>query len=60
MPQKAKKLVMVLVDFMSITEKKEHLERILYIKYLVIFKDQTEALLDLGSGVNIISQVFAF
>ncbi len=46
----------------SMTDKKtEELERIPYIWYPVTFKDQDqiEALLDLGSKVNAISQAFA-
>ncbi len=42
------------------TDKKtEELERIPCIRYPVTFKDQTEALLDSGSEVNIMSQAFA-
>ncbi len=43
------------------TDKKteEELEQVPYIWYPVTFKDQTEALLDLGSKVNAISQAFA-
>ncbi len=45
---------------MSTTDKKtEELERVSCIRYLVVFKDQTEALLDLGSKVNAMSQGFA-
>ena len=46
---------------MSMTDKKieEKLERIPYIWYFVTFKDQIEALLDFGSKVNVMSQVFA-
>ncbi len=49
---------------MSMTDKKtegelEELERVLCIQYFVIFKNQTEALLDSGSEVNIMSQAFA-
>ena len=47
---------------MSITDKKteeEALERIPYIRYLVTFKDQTEAILDSGSEVNAINPAFA-
>ena len=46
-----------------ITEKKikeKELEQVLSIWYPIIFKDQTEALLDSRSKINIISQVFAF
>lgn len=43
----------------STTEwKTEKLERISYIKYPVIIKDQTEVLLDLRSKVNAMSQDF--
>ena len=44
---------------MLVTKKKEELERVPCIWYLVIFKDQTKTLLDLGSKINAISQVFA-
>ncbi len=44
---------------MSITEKIEELERVPYIQYPVIFKDQIEALLDSESKVNVMSQAFA-
>ena len=43
----------------SVSKKKEELEQVPYIWYPVTFKDQTEALLDLGSKVNIMSQAFA-
>ncbi len=43
------------------TEKiEEELEQISCIWYSVIFKDYTEALLDLKSKINIISQVFDY
>ncbi len=38
---------------------KEELEQVPCIWYPVTFKDQIEALLDLGSEVNTMSQVFA-
>ncbi len=41
------------------TEEKE-LEQISYIWYFVIFKNQTEALLDLKSEINAMSQAFAY
>ncbi len=45
---------------MSMTDKKtEELERIPYIWYPITFKDQTEALLDSRSKVNVMSQAFA-
>ncbi len=44
---------------MSVTEKKEELERVSCIRYPLTFKDQTEALLDSRSEVNVMSQVFA-
>ncbi len=52
---------MVSTTFISMTErkKKEELERISYIWYSVNFKDQTEALLDSESKVNVMSQAFA-
>ena len=60
MPWKTKKLMAILVVFMSTTEKIEgKLEQIPYIWYPVTFKDQTKALLDLESKINAISQVFA-
>ena len=42
-----------------IDKKAEKLELIPCIWYSVTFKDQTEALLDLGSEVNVMSQAFA-
>ncbi len=45
---------------MSITEKTEELEQVPCIWYLVIFKDQTEALLDSKSEVNTMNQAFAY
>ncbi len=59
MPRKVKKLVAVLAASMLMTEKIEELERVPCIRYLVTFKDQTEALLDSGSEVNAMSQAFA-
>ncbi len=52
----------VLATSTSMTDKrtKEKLEQIPYIRYSVIFKDQTEALLDLESEVNAMSQAFAY
>ncbi len=41
------------------TEKTGELERVLCIRYPIIFKDQTEVLLDSGSEVNAMSQAFA-
>ncbi len=62
-PRKIKKLVAILTTSTSMTDKKtegelEELERIPCIRYLVTFKDQTEALLDLENKVNAMSQVF--
>ena len=54
-PWEAKKLVVVLVTFTSMIEKKEKLERVPCIWYPVTFKDQTEALLDSESEVNAMS-----
>ena len=54
-----KKLVAILATSMLVTEKKEELNRVPYIWYLVTFKDQTEALLDLKSEVNAINRAFA-
>ncbi len=48
----AKKLVAVLTTSMMMTEKKEELVSVPCIWYPVTFKDQTEALLDLGRKVN--------
>ena len=46
---------------MSMTEtKEEKLEQESYIWYFVTFKDQTEALLDSKSKVNVMSQGFAY
>ncbi len=61
MPRQAKKLVAVLAISMSMIDKKteEELERISCIWYPIIFKDYTEALLDSGSEVNVMSQAFA-
>ncbi len=60
-PRQAKKLVAVSATSTSMTNKKteEELERVPCIWYFVTFKDQTEALLDLESEVNAISQAFA-
>lgn len=44
---------------MTGNKTEEKLEWVLCIWYLVIFKDQTEALLDSGSKPNVMSQVFA-
>ena len=62
MLQKVKKLVAVLATSTSMTDKKteEKLEQIPYIWYLVTFKDQTEALLDYRSEINVISQAFTY
>ena len=56
-----KKVLAVLATSMLMIDKKteEKLDQILYIWYLVTFKDQIEALLDLKSKVNAISQTFA-
>ena len=51
--------MVVLVISMSVTEKKEELEWVPCIQYLIIFKDQTKALLDSKSKVNPMSQAFA-
>ncbi len=58
---KSKKLVAVWATSTSMTDKKteEELERVACIRYPVIFKDQTEALLDSRSKVNAMSQAFA-
>ena len=56
MPQKSKKLVPVLAVSISMTEKiEEKLEWVLCIWYPIIFKDWIEALLDLGSKINVIN-----
>ena len=51
-----------MATFTLMTDKKtkKELERVPYIWYLVIFKDQTEALLDSKSKINTISQTFTF
>ena len=59
MSWQAKKLVTVLATFTSMTEKKEELEQGPCIWYPVTFKDQTKALLDPKSKVNVMSQAFA-
>ena len=61
MPKKAKKLVAVLVTSLLMTDKKteEKLEQVTCIWYFVIFKDQTEVLLDSKNKVNTICQAFA-
>ncbi len=58
--RQAKKLVAVLATSTSMTDKKteEKLECVSCIRYPVTFKDQTEALLDSRSEVNVISQAF--
>ena len=60
---KAKKLVLVLATFMSITgPKTEALEHVPSIHYPVQFKKDTEeirALIDLGSEVNTIALAYA-
>ena len=60
MSWQAKKQVAVSVTSMSMTVKKEVLERVPYIWHPVIFKDQTEALLDSKSEVNTMNQAFAY
>ena len=55
MSQKDKKLVIVLVASILVTEKTEELEQIPYIWYPVTFKNWTKALLDLINKVNAIS-----
>ncbi len=58
--RKAKKLVAVSATSTSITDKKtEELEWIPCIRYPVTFKNQTKALLDSGSEINVMSQAFA-
>lgn len=51
----------VLAIFMSMTEKTtdKKLEQVFYILYPVIFKDQTEVLLNSESEVNTMNQTFA-
>lgn len=44
----------------KIRESELILEQVSFIWYLMIFKDQTEALLDLGDEVNIMSPTIAF
>ncbi len=52
----------VLATSTSMTDKKmkEKLEQIPCIWYSVTFKDQTEAMLDIGSEFNTMSQAFAY
>ncbi len=56
-PRPAKKLVAVFATSMSMTDKKteEELERVPCVRYPITFKDQTKALLDSGSEVNVMS-----
>ena len=58
--QKTKKLVAILVTSILITGKKreEELEWVPYIQYPVTFKNQTEALLDSESEVNVMNPAF--
>lgn len=53
---------MVLAIFTSITDKKTErkLKLVPCIGYFITFKRQTEALLDLGSEVNVMSQAFIY
>ena len=61
MPWKAKKLVAILaISMPMIGKKEEELEWVSCIWYLVIFKDQIEALLDSERKVNVMSQVFVY
>ncbi len=64
MLQKAKKLVAVSVISILITKKMEETKKLeLWVSciwYPVIFKDQTEALLDSKSKINVISQAFTY
>lgn len=55
-------MVVVLATFTSMTDKKteEKFKWLPYIQYPVIFKDQTKALLDSKSQVNVTSQAFAY
>ncbi len=61
MSRKVKKLVVVSATSTSMTDKKteEELEQVPWIWYPVIFKNQTEALLDSRSKVKAMSQAFA-
>ncbi len=62
MSRKVKKLVAISATSTSMTEKTEGTKKLKYvscIQYPIIFKNQTKALLDSRSEVNIISQVFA-
>lgn len=51
---KVKKVVAIWATFTLMINIKieEQLERVFYIKYFIIFKDQTEALLDFGSEID--------
>lgn len=53
-------IIMHRATSISMIEKMEKWEQVPCIWYTVTFKDQTEALLDSKSEVNIISQVFAY
>ena len=59
MSWQAKKLVAVATNSILVIVKKKELERIPCIWYSITFKDQTEALLDLESEINAMSQAFA-
>ena len=52
-------MILAISIFMTKKTKKEELEWVFCIWYFVTFKDQTKALLNLKSEVNVISQVFA-
>ena len=61
MLRKVKKLVAVLATSILMTEKmEEELKQIPYIWHFIIFKDQTEALLDSKSKVNTMNQAFIY
>lgn len=57
--QKVEKLVAVLATSTLITDKKKELEREVYIRYPIIFKEYTKLFLESGSKVNIMNQAFA-
>ena len=62
MSQKVKKLVAVLANFISMTNKKieDKLERVSCIQYFKIFKEQIKVPINSKNKVHTISQTFAY
>lgn len=58
--QKAKKQIAVLVPSISITDKKEELEQVSCIWYLMTFKNQVKTSLNLRSKIIAINQAFVY